>query len=127
MDDSQYAQFEQEHLAFQMKHELRDISTLAFSQRRYIGFRNRYEFEKKRILVANEHAYSVVGYDHRKHVFELLRQQVNDPTSQSIRFIDFLEDSQPSYLLMLVYDQTTKKTSLQIMQVKKTDIVRDES
>ena len=127
MEDSSLTQFEQEHLAFQMKHELRDINTLSFSQRRYIGFRNRYEFEKKRILVANEHTYSVVGYDHRKHVFELLRQQVTDTTNQSIRFIDFLEDNQPSYLLMLVYDKITKKTSLMIMQFKKTEIVRDES
>lgn len=59
-----------------MKHELNDLNTLCFSQRRYVGFRNKYEFEKKRIMVANDTTYSIIGYDHRKHVFELLRQQV---------------------------------------------------
>ena len=51
---------------------------------------------------------------------------MEEPENQVIRFIDFLEDSQPSYIIMLVYDSKIKKTSLQILQFKKTDIVRDE-
>ena len=118
--------FEQEHLAFSVRHELKEINTVSFSQRRYIGFRNRYEFEKKRILFSNRQTFSVVGYDHRKHVHELTRKSLEEDSDQEIRFIDFIEDSQPSYLLMLVYDQSTKKTSLQILQFKKTDAVRNE-
>ena len=109
-----------------MRHEISDISTVSFSQRRYIGFRNRYEFEKKRILFANKHTFSVVGYDHRKHVHELMRQSLEDESEQEIRFIDFIEDSQPSYLLMLIYDHSTQKTSLKILQFKKTEVVRNE-
>ena len=59
------------------------------------GFRNRYEFENKRLVVSILHEYSIVGYDHRKHVFELLRQEVKDVENQEIRFVDFLGDSQP--------------------------------
>ena len=57
----------------------------------------------------------MVGYDHRKHVFELLRHEVADKENEEIRYIDFLEDSQPQYLLVLTADKRTQKTSLQIM------------
>ena len=69
----------------------------------------------------------MVGYDHRKSVYELLRYTVEDPESEEIRFIDFLEDSQPSYILMIVYNSLTKKASLSIMQIRKESQVRDES
>jgi len=82
-----------EHLAFELKHDLDSLMCLSFAQRRFIGFRNRYEFEKKRLVVANKHEFSVVGYDHRKHVYELLRQGVGDKANEEIRFVDFLEDS----------------------------------
>ena len=118
--------YEAEHLSFEMKHELTDIQHLAFSQRRYIGFRGRQEFEKKRIVIGNGESYSVIGYDHRKHVYELLRQSVSDPENQEIRFVSFLEDSQPYYLLILVYDKIQEKTNLQIMEIKKNQKVRDE-
>lgn len=70
-----------EHLAFELKHDFHRIDFFGFSQRRFVGFRNRYEFEKKRLVIANPHEFSVVGYDHRKHVFELLREKVDDPES----------------------------------------------
>ena len=111
--------YEQEHLAFELKLMFQDVRYLGFSQRRFIGFRNRYEFEKKRLIVASSSQYSVVGYDHRKHVFELLRSGISDEQNEEIRFIDFLEDSQPQYLLILTANKGTKKTSLQIMHIKK--------
>lgn len=45
--------------------------------------------------MANKHSYSVVGYDHRRNVYELLRGEVADLVNEEIKFIDFLEDSQP--------------------------------
>lgn len=114
-------------MAFELKHDFGRIDFFGFAQRRFVGFRNRYEFEKKRLAVSNLHEYSIVGYDHRKHVFELLRQEVEDRESQEIRFMSFLEDSQPQYLLLLVADKKTQKTLMLIKQIKKDEQVRDES
>ena len=119
--------YETEHLAFELKLQFEEVSYLGFSQRRFIGFRNRYEFEKKRLIVASKKQYSVVGYDHRKHVYELLRSEVENEQNEEIRFIDFLEDSQPQYLLILTANKQTRKTSLQIMHIKKDEQVRTES
>ena len=119
--------YENEHLAFELAHDLTQVDYFGFSQRRFLGFRNRFEFEKKRLIVGNKQSYSIIGYDHRKHVYELLRHTVQDPANQEIRYIDFLEDSQPQYLLILTSNKETKKTSLQIMQIKKDQQVRDES
>ena len=58
--------------------------------------------------MANKTWFSVIGYDHRTHVFELLRKEVDDPLNQEIKFISFLEDSQPYYIIMLVEDISTK-------------------
>lgn len=126
-DELDREMYEKEHLAFELRHDLSSIEFLGFAQRRFIGFRNRFEFEKKRFIVANRHYYSVIGYDHRKHVFELLRGEVADKTNEEIRFIDFLEDSQPQYLLILTACKATKKTSLQIMHIKKDSQVRTKS
>ena len=69
----------------------------------------------------------MLGYDHRKHVYELVRFSVADPQNEEIRYVNFLEDSQPQYLIVITVNRQTRKTSLQIMQVKKDDIVREES
>jgi hypothetical protein len=45
---------------------------MSFSQRRYLGFRNRYEFDKKRIVLSSRKEFAVVGFDHDKKVFELI-------------------------------------------------------
>ena len=39
------------------------MTHLGFSQRRKIGFRNKYEFDKKRVLVADQRKIKVIGYD----------------------------------------------------------------
>lgn len=46
--------YETEHLGFELKLQFEEVSYLGFSQRRFIGFRNRYEFEKKRLIVASK-------------------------------------------------------------------------
>ena len=64
-------------MAFELKQDY-DIKYLAFSQRKYLGFRGRYEFDKKRILAAGKDQFSIFGYDHRKNVYELLRYKLDD-------------------------------------------------
>lgn len=41
---------------------LADVKTLSFSQKRFNGFRNFYEFEQKRILLANENKIKILSY-----------------------------------------------------------------
>jgi hypothetical protein len=50
---------------------------MSFSQRRFLGFRNRYEFDKKRIVFGSENELAVIGYDHEKRVYELYRHKVS--------------------------------------------------
>ena len=40
-----------------------DINFISFSQRRFYGFRRRYEFDQKRLLIASNLELSVIGYD----------------------------------------------------------------
>ena len=42
--------------------ELQDCRFLSFSQKRFVGFRDLYEFEKKRVLVASENQIRVLAY-----------------------------------------------------------------
>jgi WD40 repeat protein len=76
---------------------------MSFSQRRFLGFRNRYEFDKKRIIFASKRDFVVVGYDYEKRVYELLRSFVN--YDEEIRFISFLEDNVPSYLFLICWNK----------------------
>jgi hypothetical protein len=39
------------------------VKFLSYSQRRFVGFRNRFEFDKKRILIASRNELTIVGYD----------------------------------------------------------------
>ena len=41
---------------------IEDVKFLSFSQRRFRGFRNFYEFEQKRILIANENRIQILAY-----------------------------------------------------------------
>jgi hypothetical protein len=38
-----------------------------------MGFRNRYEFDKKRLVFSSKKDFVVVGYDYEKKAYELLR------------------------------------------------------
>ncbi len=46
---------------------------MSFSQRRFLGFRNRFEFDKKRVVFGAKKEFVVIGYDYEKRVYELLR------------------------------------------------------
>ena len=40
-----------------------EIKFLSYSQRKFMGFRNRFEFDKKRLLMASDKEFCVSGYD----------------------------------------------------------------
>ena len=92
-DPYELEEYRNQHLAFELRHYLdTHASTLSFSQKKFIGFRNRTEFEKKRLLISNKKSYRILGFDQRKHVYELFKGQVDDLENDEIVFIDFLED-----------------------------------
>lgn len=90
---------------------------MSFSQRKFIGFRNRCEFDKKRVVIASKRDFVVVGYDYEKRVYELLRSFVN--YDEEIRFISFLEDHIPSFLFLIIYNKKEKCTHFKIYKLKK--------
>jgi hypothetical protein len=48
------------------------IKFISFSQRKYAGFRNKYEFDRKRILIGTSSSFAIVGYNINEEPQELL-------------------------------------------------------
>jgi hypothetical protein len=49
---------------FTFEYELHfPIHFLSFSQRRFQGFQKKFEFDRKRVVVASDQEYAVIGYD----------------------------------------------------------------
>lgn len=49
-------------LVCQRRCSMDSVSHLSFSQKRFTGFRNFYEFEQKRVLLANEKTIKILAY-----------------------------------------------------------------
>jgi len=88
------------------------INHLSFSQRRYQGFRNRTEFDKKRIVLSSKQAYAVHAYDNYMSDTTTILLEEEFPTGHEIMFIDFLEDTVPKYLFLIVNNTMTKTSNL---------------
>lgn len=101
---------------FEMQYSF-PVKFMSFSQRKVQGFRNKYEFDKKRVILASNKEFAVVGYDHEKRVYELYRSVVN--FEEEIRFISFLEDNIPSFIFMITYNTRENKTYFRILKLKK--------
>jgi len=104
------------HMAFQLSYPF-PIKQLSFSQRRFLGFRNRYEFDKKRVTIASRRDFVVVGYDAHERVYELIRSFVS--VDEELRFVSFLEDHVPSFLLLIAYNSRTQSSVFRIMKLRK--------
>jgi WD40 repeat protein len=104
------------NIAFDLNYHF-PIKFLSFSQRKFLGFRNRYEFDKKRVVFSSKRDFVVVGYDYEKKVYELLRSFVNP--EEEIRFISFIEDHVPSFLLVITYNNRDLLTNFKILKLKK--------
>ena len=72
---------------------------LSFSQRRFLGFRNRAEYDRKRLLVASNEHFMIMGYDHDEIPFEILRGSV--PEGERIVFVSFLEEHNPNFVILI--------------------------
>ena len=93
------------------------ISRLSFSQRRFLGFRNRYEFDKKRLLLSSDKEFSVIGYDRHERVFELTRSFVG--VDEEIMYSRFLDDHIPSFIFLILWNKKEQCTILKILKLKR--------
>ena len=92
---------------------------MAFSQRKYHGFRNHVEFDKKRIVVSGTNEFSIYGYTNStsETSYKLLHQQLGP--GDEIKYADFIEDVVPKYLFMIINNTTRKESYLYIKLICK--------
>ena len=92
---------------------------MAFSQRKYHGFRNHVEFDKKRILVSGTNEFSIYGYVNSTSdtSYKLLHHQLGP--DDEIKYADFIEDIVPKYLFMIINNTTKKESYLYIKLICK--------
>eukprot|EP00347_Sterkiella_histriomuscorum_P017818 403347867 len=95
------------------------IKYLSFSQRKYLGFRNKFEFDKKRLILGSTTEYSVFGYDHEKRVYELYAYQTKESDHEEIRHISFLEDHIPTFIFKITYKKDEGKSYFKILKLRK--------
>ena len=62
---------------------MEDIKFLSFSQKRFTGFRNFYEFEQKRVLIANNNRIKVLAYHHTDIAKGVRLTRLEDPRSSN--------------------------------------------
>ena len=75
---------------------------LSFSQRKYLGFRNKFEFDRKRVLLASKSQFAVIGYDINDQPHELMNMIMDE--EEEIQLITFLDDENPANILLVTYD-----------------------
>ncbi len=76
---------------------------MSFAQRKYLGFRNRYEFDKKRFVFASKQEFAIKGFDHGKKVYDLIRAKIKP--DEEIRFMSFIEDYIHKFLFLITHNQ----------------------
>jgi len=99
---------------------------MSFSQRRFIGFRKRFEFDKRRILICDGVNIAVLGYDHINECpFELICERVVDnEDNEKIVFASFIEDISPENILIVIENKSEQATYFKIAKIiKKTHIL----
>ena len=102
------------------------IEKMNFSQRRYQGFRGKTEFDKKRIVLNSKNTFSVHGYENYmcQSTYVLFEEQL--PENLEIAFINFIEDINPKYLLVIINDTLTSTSSLYLKQIVKNELYFDD-
>ena len=48
------------------------VKFLSFAQRKFVGFRNQYEYDRKRLLIATDTQFCIIGYDINEQPEELI-------------------------------------------------------
>jgi len=72
------------------------IKSLSFSQQKMLGFRQKLEFESRRLLVGSKNEYSMLGYS-GKSVYPLLSHAVEG----DLVACEFLEDCAPTHVIAI--------------------------
>lgn len=81
-----------------------------------MGFRNKYEFDKKRIIVASNKSIAIIGYDLEEKPHELLNMDIDD--HEEIQLVTFIDDENPTYILLITYDFMIKSSVVRILTIK---------
>lgn len=67
-----------------------------------MGFRNKFEYDRKRILIASKSAFAIIAYDLEDEPHELINMSVDE--EEEIKLITFLDDENPTNILLITYD-----------------------
>ena len=89
---------------------------ISFSQRKFLGFRNRFEFDRKRVLIASKSSFSIISYDMNDQPHELMNMAMDE--EEEIQLITFLDDENPANILLMTYDYSPQRTISRILKVK---------
>ncbi|CDW71649.1 UNKNOWN [Stylonychia lemnae] len=93
------------------------IKFLSFSQRKFIGFRNQYEFDRKRLLIASTSGFCIVGYDIDEKPQVLINTSVSE--NEQIEYIGFIDDEKPQNVLLITKHLIRNKMIIRMLKIKK--------
>jgi hypothetical protein len=79
-----------------------EVKFLSFAQRKFIGYRQEVEFDRKRILVGSKKKFKIFGFDINEKAQEMLYATV--PEAEEIIYLDFADDCVPCLLILVTYD-----------------------
>ena len=90
---------------------------MGFSQRKEIGYRNKTEFDQKRIMIASDTKVSLLGYtkDSNNH-FEIATYKLRCKDSL-ITFATFVDDFNPMLIFLVTYSRKKNKSSFKLVQL----------
>jgi hypothetical protein len=81
-----------------------------------MGFRNKFEYERKRVLIASKTAFAIIAYDLNDEPHELISMMLEE--DEEIKLITFLDDENPSNVLMITYDYAEQSTISRVLNIK---------
>mmetsp|Transcript_22003 Transcript_22003/g.16360 ORF Transcript_22003/g.16360 Transcript_22003/m.16360 type:complete len:110 (-) Transcript_22003:41-370(-) len=82
-----------------------------------MGFRYWYEYDRKRILIATDSEFCIIGYDVDEKPEELVRTKVSE--KEVIQYVGFLDDERPQFILMVTTHKLKVKTIVRLLKIKK--------
>jgi hypothetical protein len=86
-----------------------------------VGFRNQFEFDRKRVLVGTESKFCIYSYDIDEQPQELINTSVSK--NELIQFIGFIDDERPQFVLLITKHKLKEKSFVRLLKIKKeTDI-----
>ena len=93
------------------------VKFLSFSQRKYVGFRNQYEYDRKRLLIASDSAFCIIGYDIDENPQELINTQVSE--EEEIKHVSFIDDERPQFVILITKNKRKPQMINRLLKIKK--------